>query len=203
MKDRNHSAYTPNMDVPSEHKRKSRAIPTLILTLLLPPLGIMLMWRKGIFRMRGRAVISLLATIEMAIIFAAMMPETKLVSVQPVPAVPAAATSAPTDTVITALSNIDQLLADQQAQAQANMPAEDTQGASEEEMAEAAARAAEQQAILNTIVYSVYNNARLYHAMEECGPQTNRRQLTVQQAIYEGLGVCPNCNPPAYTAASG
>ena len=203
MKDRNHSAYTPNMDVPTEHKRKNRAIPTLLLTLLLPPLGILLMWRKGIFRMRGRAVISLLATIEMAIIFAAMMPDAKLVSVQPVPMVPAAATSAPTDTVITALSHIDQLLADQQAQAQANMPAEEEQTATEEEIAKAAARAAELQAILTPIVYSVYNNARLYHAVEECGTQTNRRQLTVQQAISEGLGVCPNCNPPVYMGASG
>lgn len=198
MKDRNNSAYTPNMDVPSEHKRKSRAVPTLLLTLLVPPLGILLMWRRGIFRMRGRAIISLLATIEMAIIFAAVMPETKLVSVQPVPAVPAAATSAPTDTVITALSNIDQLLAEQQAQAQANMPTEEVQSATAEEIAEAAAFAAEQQAILNTVVYSVYNNARLYHAVEECGTQTNRRQLTVQQALSEGLGVCPNCNPPIY-----
>ncbi|MBQ3575284.1 MAG: hypothetical protein IJA26_06420 [Clostridia bacterium] len=195
MKDRNYSSYTPNMDVPTEQKKQNRALPAILLTIILPPLGILLMWRKGIFRMRGRAVITLLATIEMAIIFAAMSPEKELVQIQPVPQVPVAVTQAPNDTVVTALSNIDQLLAQQQAQMQGNMPAA-TEAPTDEEVAEAAEQAARQQAIDNTIVYSVYNNARYYHAAPDCEGQTNRRQLTVQQAKSEGLGVCPKCNPP-------
>ena len=147
--------------------------------------------------MRGRAFVTLLATIEMAILFGAMMPEKELLQVQPVPQVPVAVTQAPNDTVVTALSNIDQLLAQQQAQMQGNQPAA-TQAPTDDEVAAAAEKAAQQQAILNTIVYSVYNNARYYHAAENCEGQTNRRQLTVQQAISEGMGVCPKCNPPAY-----
>ena len=57
----------------------------------------------------------------------------------------------------------------------------------------------EQEAILNTTVYAVYNNAKMYHAREVCGTQSNRRQLTVQEALLEGLGACPNCNPPVFT----
>ena len=197
MKDRNNSAYTPNMNVPTEQKKQNRALPALLLTLILPPLGILLMWRKGIFRMRGRAFITLLATIEMAIIFGAMMPEKELIQVQPVPQVPVAVTQAPNDTVVTALSNIDQLLAQQQAQMEGSQP-DVTQAPTDDEVAAAAEKAAQQQAILNTIVYSVYNNARYYHAAEKCEGQTNRRQLTVQQAMSEGMGVCPKCNPPVY-----
>ena len=195
MKDRNNSAYTPNMGVPTEQKKKSRAFPALLLTLILPPLGILLMWRKGIFRMRGRVLITLLATVEMAIIFSSFGTEKELMQIKPVPQVPVAATQAPNDSVITALSNIDQLLAQQQAQMHGSEPAA-TEAPTQEEMDAAAAKAAEQQAIDNTIVYSVFNNARFYHAVESCEGQTNRRQLTVQQAKSEGLGVCPKCNPP-------
>lgn len=199
MNDRNNSAYTPNMDVPSEQKKKNRALPALLLTLILPPLGILLMWRKGIFRMRGRALVTLLATIEMALVFTALSPKAELTQVKPVPQAPVAVTAAPDDTVVTALSNIDQLLAQQQAQMQAGS-AQATETPTQQEVDEAAEKAAQQQAILNTIVYSVYNNARYYHASEECEGQTNRRQLTVQQAMSEGLGVCPKCNPPVYSA---
>lgn len=199
MNDRNNSAYTPNMDVPSEQKKKNRALPALLLTLILPPLGILLMWRKGIFRMRGRALVTLLATIEMALVFTALSPKAELTQVKPVPQAPVAVTAAPDDTVVTALSNIDQLLAQQQAQMQAGS-AQATKTPTQQEVDEAAEKAAQQQAILNTIVYSVYNNARYYHASEECEGQTNRRQLTVQQAMSEGLGVCPKCNPPVYSA---
>jgi len=197
MNDRKNSAYTPNMDVPAEQKKQNRALPALLITLLLPPLGILLMWRKGIFRMRGRAIVTLLATIEMALIIGLMMPETEIMQVYPVPQPPVAVTQAPNDTVVTALSNIDQLLAQQQAQMGANMP-DATEAPTDEEISEAAQKAAEQQAILNSTVYSVYNNARFYHAVPECEGQTNRRQLTVQQAMSEGLGVCPKCNPPIY-----
>ena len=195
MKDRNNSAYTPNMDVPTEKKKQNRALPALLLTLILPPLGILLMWRRGIFRMRGRVLVTLLATVEMAIIFSGMGKEAELMQIKPVPQVPVAATQAPNDSVITALSNIDQLLAQQQAQMGSFEPAA-TEAPTDDEIAAAAEKAAQQQAIDNTVVYSVFNNARFYHAVESCEGQTNRRQLTVQQAKSEGLGVCPKCNPP-------
>ena len=61
-----------------------------------------------------------------------------------------------------------------------------------------AEQAAKEEAILNTKVYSVYSGARLYHSSTVCGTQSNRRPLTVEEALGEGLGACPDCNPPVY-----
>ena len=62
-----------------------------------------------------------------------------------------------------------------------------------------AAYLAEQEAILHTIVYSVYGNgARYYHKNSVCGTQSNRRELTVEEAMAEGMGACPDCDPPVY-----
>ena len=108
---------------------------------------------------------------------------------------PVAVTIASDDGIVTALSNIDQLLAQQQADAAAaaatEVPLTDEEAAAQ--------HAAEQEAILNTIVYSVYSNAKYYHAAEICGTQSNRRALTIREAMNEGMGACKNCNPPVYT----
>ena len=185
MKERNTathgSAYTPNMDTPERSRRSNRALGGLLLTLLLPPVGLAFLWRKGVFRTRGRVLLSCVATIEMAVLLALLLPTAELPQEAPMAHLPVAVTIAPDDGIVTALSNIDQLLAQQQA-------------------AEAAAQhAAEQEAILNTIVYSVYSNAKYYHAAEICGTQSNRRALTVREAMNEGMGACKNCNPPVYT----
>jgi len=78
-----------------------------------------------------------------------------------------------------------------------------SQGGSEEDLMTdeqlAQIRAEEEEALKNTIVYSVYNGAIRYHKSKICGTQTNGRQLTVEQAMSEGLAVCPNCNPPVWT----
>ena len=108
---------------------------------------------------------------------------------------PAAVTIAPDDGIVTALSNIDQLLAQQQA---ADAAAAATEVPLTDEEAEAQ-HAAEQEAILNTTVYSVFSNARYYHSQEICGTQSNRRALTIREAMNEGMGACKNCNPPVYT----
>ena len=51
--------------------------------------------------------------------------------------------------------------------------------------------------VYNTIVYSVYGSeAVYYHATKVCKTQTNGRELTVRDALREGLQPCPNCNPP-------
>ena len=167
----------------------------IILSILLPPAGIAFLWRRGVFRTRGRMLITALATIEMAIVLAFLLPTEQIFTISPVPAIPAAATVAPDDGVVTALSNMDQLLAEQQAaEAAANATPEPLT-----DEAAAAQRRAEQDAILATTVYSVFSNAKLYHIREVCGTQSNRRALTVQEAMNEGMGACANCNPPIYT----
>ena len=199
MKERNTathgSAYTPNMDTPERTRRSNRALGGLLLTLLLPPIGIAYLWRRGVFRTRGRVLLSCVATIEMAVLLALLLPTAELPQEAPMAHLPVAVTIAPDDGIVTALSNIDQLLAQQQA-------AEAAASATEEPLtdAEAEARhAAEQEAILNTTVYSVYSNAKYYHAAEICGTQSNRRALTIREAMNEGMGACKNCNPPVYT----
>lgn len=199
MKERNTathgSAYTPNMDTPERTRRSNRALGGLLLTLLLPPIGIAYLWRRGVFRTRGRVLLSCVATIEMAVLLALLLPTAELPQEAPMAHLPAAVTIAPDDGIVTALSNIDQLLAQQQA---ADAAAAATEVPLTDEEAEAQ-HAAEQEAILNTIVYSVYSNAKYYHAAEICGTQSNRRALTIREAMNEGMGACKNCNPPVYT----
>ena len=199
MKERNTathgSAYTPNMDTPERTRRSNRALGGLLLTLLLPPIGIAYLWRRGVFRTRGRVLLSCVATIEMAVLLALLLPTAELPQEAPMAHLPVAVTIAPDDGIVTALSNIDQLLAQQQA---AEAAASATEAPLTDEEA-AAQHAAEQEAILNTVVYSVYSNAKYYHATEICGTQSNRRALTVREAMNEGMGACKNCNPPVYT----
>ena len=199
MKERNTathgSAYTPNMDTPERTRRSNRALGGLLLTLLLPPIGIAYLWRRGVFRTRGRVLLSCVATIEMAVLLALLLPTAEMPQEAPMAHLPAAVTIAPDDGIVTALSNIDQLLAQQQA---ADAAAAATEVPLTDEEAEAQ-HAAEQEAILNTIVYSVYSNAKYYHAAEICGTQSNRRALTIREAMNEGMGACKNCNPPVYT----
>lgn len=191
------SAYSPNMGTPSaQRKKSSRASLALVLCILLPPIGIAYLWRAGVFRTRGRMLLTAISTLEMAIAFALLLPTAQIISELPVPAVPAAATVAPNDGVVTALSNMDQLLAEQQAAEALLNPTQAPELTDAELVAQ---HNAEQQAILNTTVYSVFTNAKLYHSREVCGTQSNRRALTVQEAMNEGMGTCPNCDPPVFS----
>ena len=188
------SSYTPNMDTPTAKKKSSRGTFALVLSFVLPPAGIAFLWRRGVFRTRGRLLVTGLSTIWMAVLLAFVLPTSDIVTVAPVPAAPLAATVAPNDGVVTALSNMDQLLAEKQAaEAALNGTPEPTDNS-----AAIAQHNAQQQAILHTTVYSVFSNAKLYHSREVCGTQSNRRALTVQEAMNEGMGVCPNCDPPVF-----
>lgn len=188
------AAYTPNMDAPTAKRRGNRAAFGLVLTLLLPPLGLAYLWRAGVFRTRGRMILTGIATLEMALILMLILPGQQLNADAPVPVAPAAATLAPDDGVVTALTNIDKVLAEKQAERDAAAGVE-----TPEPTTDPVAFAAEQEAILNTTVYSVYGNgARYYHSQEVCGTQSNRRALTVREAINENMGPCPDCDPPVY-----
>ena len=46
-----------------------------------------------------------------------------------------------------------------------------------------------------TIVYAVTNNAQYYHKQEICDMQTNSRRMLLQDAIAEGLQPCSKCYP--------
>ena len=185
------SAYTPNMETPSSGRKSNRGILGLVLTLLCPPAGLAFLWRRGVFRTRGRMLITVLATLEMTLLFVLLMPEQEIITDLPIPVAPVAVTAAPRDDVTSALSNIEQVLAAQQAEMGIEPDVKAT--LSPEQRAE---QAAKEEEILNTKVYSVYSGARLYHSSTVCGTQSNRRELTVREAMAEGMGACKDCNPP-------
>ena len=59
--DRNSArAYAPNMAPPPRRKRRWRGPLGIVLTLILPPVGMAYLWRLGVFRTRGRVVLTVL-----------------------------------------------------------------------------------------------------------------------------------------------
>ena len=153
------------------------------------------MWSQGVFRMRGRMVLTAVAALEMAILLMwdplGWMPGSGgPVSVAPVPGSAAAVTHAPDDETISALSNIDELLAIGVSNPDETLSPDATPRLTQAE------ELALKEEIYNSVVYSVYRGATYYHASTVCGRQSNGRALTVREALEEGLGACPDCDPP-------
>ena len=173
-----------------------RAVCALILCILLPPIGLIYMWRLGVFRNRGRIILSAIACVEMMFILGSgmfgliswgSMPPT----VEPVPAAAVAVTAHPDDDTINALSNIDDIIAmNMGAELNATLEPGATPILTQAEML------AQQEEVLSMTVYSVHRGAKYYHVSTVCGTQSNGRELTIRQAISENMGACPNCDPP-------
>ena len=188
-------AYTPNMETPGKRKKKSsRGLWSVILTVLLPPVGMAYLWRVGVFRTRGRVVLTGLGTVILALWCVWFIPSQDLKSDAPVPVAPPQVTIAPDDGTSSALSNLDQLLAQRQA------ARDEAAGITPEPTStNDPAFLAEQEAILHMTVYAYYGKgARYYHSRTVCNTQSNRRELTVEEAMLDGMGACPECNPPVY-----
>ena len=195
------ATYTAGVERPSKERAISlRGLAALLLTLLLPPVGLMVLWSRGVFRTRGRMVLTTLATIEMTALVVLLTPHQELTPRTPVPAAPPLVTAAPEGDTLNALYNIEQLIYEQQLAKveEAGGTARDLM--TEEEKLQAVNE--ENEAIYATNVYCVYSNATFYHVGKVCGNQTNGRELTVREAIQEGLSPCPDCNPPAPVGVS-
>lgn len=189
------STYSPNVKAPGRARAFSnRGLIGLILAILLPPIGLLYLWRSGVFRTRGRMLVSIVSTIEMLVVCLLLIPKEEMISYLPAPQTPVAVTAAPASDTLNALSNIEQLLYEQQLANVVAAGGDATDLMTDEEKAEA--EAAEREEVLNTIVYAVYRGAVRYHAIPICGNQSNNRELTVREAQQEGLAVCPDCNPP-------
>ena len=192
MANTRNSTYSPSMNMPgSGTKRSGRGMFAVLLCLIFPPLGLMFLWRKGIFMLRGRMLITLLATIEMTLIIMWLMPAPTVSTVLPVAGSAQRYAAASESGALTALSNMDELIRQQQAAEAGEVyvsPIDQQQ------------MLAEQQEILNTIVYT-YNGsgARYYHSVTVCGNQSNLLSLTVEEAMAKQLGPCPDCDPPVYS----
>ena len=172
-----------------------RALRALLLNFILPPVGLIYMWSRGIFRTRGRIVLTVVAVVEMAILLIwdplGWMPGNGgPAKVAPVPGSAIAVTHAPDDETINALSNIDDLLAIGVSNPDETLSPDATPRLTQAE------ELALKEEIYNTVVYSVYRGANYYHSSTVCGNQSNGRALTVREALEEGLGACPDCDPP-------
>ena len=200
MATRNRSAnYTANVERPSKQRAvSSRAVLGLVLTLLLPPIGLMFLWHQGVFRTRGRMLLTTLAAIEMTLLVVWLTPHAELMSRMPVPAAPGLVTAAPEGETLNALYNIEQLLYEQQLAQVIEQGGSERDLMTEEQKLEEVN--AQNEEAYETVVYSVFgDDAIYYHATKVCRTQTNGRELTVRDALRAGLQPCPYCNPPTVT----
>ena len=194
------AGYTANVEKPSRQRAvSSRATIGLVLTLLLPPIGLMYLWHQGVFRTRGRMLVTALATVEMALLVVWFTPHAELTPRAPVPAAPPQVTAAPEGQTLNALYNIEQLLYEQQLAQVLEQGGTASDLLTEEEKLEMANQQNEE--AYETTVYSVFgDDAIYYHASKVCRTQTNGRELTVREALRQGLQPCPYCNPPTVSA---
>jgi len=199
MADRNvNTGTTSNIQRPSRQRALSlRGLAAILLLVLVPPIGLLFLWRNGVFRARGRMLLTTLATIEMMAIAVLLTPRAQLVNQKPLPVAPVGVTAAPETENLNALYNIEELLYAKQLEEVKARGGDETDLLTEEEKLKK--QEVDREEILNTIVYAVYNHAQRYHAQMICGTQTNGRSLTVQEAMMEALSPCPDCNPPVWT----
>ena len=180
------TAYSPFVQQPQKDKsRSARVALALILTLALPPIGILYAWRAAVFPTAGLVALTAFGCLVLGGIFYVTTPNAAPQPIQPTPASPQRITVASDTDVTTALSNIDALLGIDE---EALQPAP-TDPALQVE-------AERQEAILDMIVYAVSQDAKYYHVASMCRDQLNPRQLTIREAVSEGLQPCSRCQPP-------
>ncbi|MBE5806870.1 MAG: hypothetical protein E7317_00820 [Clostridiales bacterium] len=166
----------------------------ILLTLLLPPLGILVIWRLQIYKLRARMLLTAVGTAVMVLFVCSLRQPADVVNAAPVAGSTELFTEAPKSDVLTALSSLEEI-------ARAQVPESENTDSTVIQVSQENQIAA-QQALLDTVVYSVYHNAKYYHGAEDCEGQHNSRQLTIRDALKEGLAPCPECNPPMYEAIS-
>ena len=198
MNNRINSASPQELRRPTKQRAFSlRGVAAILLVLILPPIGLLFLWHQGVFRTRGRMLLTTLATAEMMALCVLLTPRVQQTSQPPLPAAPPAVTAAPAGENLNALYNIEELVYEKRLEDVKAAGGDETDLMTEEEKIQQ--QQVDREQILNTTVYSVYNNARYYHAQMVCGTQSNGRQLTVREAMMEALAPCPDCNPPVWT----
>ena len=197
MKTRNRTSTQTIRRPTKERAVSARGLGVLLLLLFLPPVGLLVLWRQGVFRARGRMLLTALATVEMTLMVVLLTPRPALTSQLPLPVAPQAVTQAPETDNLSALYNIEELLYQQQLEQVKAQGGDERDLMTEEQKLQS--QEIEREEILNTTVYAVFNHAQRYHAQRVCGTQSNNRELTVREAMMEALSPCPDCNPPVWT----
>lgn len=197
MKTRNKTSAQAIRRPSNPRPLSGRGLGVILLLLILPPVGLLVLWRQGVFRTRGRMLLTTLATVEMMLLVVLLTPRPTLTSQLPLPVSPQAVTQAPETDNLSALYNIEELLYQQQLEQVKAQGGDETDLMTEEQKLQS--QEIEREEILNTVVYAVYNHAQRYHSQRVCGTQSNNRELTVREAMMEALSPCPDCNPPVWT----
>jgi len=155
------------------------------LVAFLPPLGILATLRSTYTNARGKLLFSLLATVSMTIYFTFFLSGGPIPADMPQPSIPRTVGFA-AQAVVPAAPNAQAPAASGDGVAAAN-PMGNPGGGGQ------SPSNAQNQSVT---VYSVRENATLYHRTDECDGQINRRSLTLQEALDERLEPCSKCDPP-------
>ena len=197
MKTRNRTSSQAMRRPTKERVISARGLGVILLLLILPPVGLLVLWHRGVFRTRGRMLLTALATLEMTLLVVLLTPKPTLTSQLPLPVAPPEVTQAPEEETLSALYNIEELIYQQQLeQVRAQGGNEDDLLTEEQKLQN---QEIQREEILNTTVYAVFSHAQRYHSQRVCGTQSNNRELTVREAMMEALSPCPDCNPPVWT----
>ena len=144
----------------------------VLLVVLLPPLGILFSLKSKYTNMRDKLIFSSISSCSMLVMLCLILSGRADKPILPDPAPPrsvgyTAATPAPAAPGAAAPVNASH---EAEAQSAPTIPPSDS-----------------------IIVYSVKNNAALYHSADVCNGQSNRRSLTLTAALAEGLSPCSKC----------
>ena len=178
---------SPGVRAQEQFHLSAASIAAIVFCVLIPPVGLVMLWHRGMFKLRGRMLFTAVAFLCMVIMFSILRTgETPAPSdIAPVPYVPSLVTVSPdkvkhVDSVITQVETTP-----------TPVPYD--------EMVDYAVYVtpAPTQDVGSVVVFAVFDNPVYYHADSMCG-QTNRRTLTVAEAVAEGLEPCKRCNPPTF-----
>ena len=158
-----------------------------ILCLLLPPVGLVMLWRARRLTINIRAIFSGIAFASMTLIFFLLMQPAEIPSdIRPMPATPAITGygSASQNPSFFEEGSIAPAQPDAVPAPVGGTPAQPTIAQVSDQLTN------------ESIVFAVTNNASSYHLYEICDFQENRRALTLSQALSEGLTPCEKCVGP-------
>ena len=88
MKTRNRTSSQAMRRPTKERLISARGLGVILLMLILPPVGLLVLWHQGVFRARGRMFLTVLATLEMTLLVVLLTPRPTLTSQLPLPVAP-------------------------------------------------------------------------------------------------------------------
>ena len=172
-----------------EEERRQRRLTSILLgivSLALPPVGLLLVWRSKNLTVATRALMSAVSLCSMTLIFWLWLkPAQGATSILPVPVVPQqagydAAAIEPTTVPVEVVNTVPDTpsaftvtYGDGSVDGVGTMPVDP--------------------ASYVTIVYAVADNPKFYHNLEVCDNQANPRVMTLDEAIAAGLLPCEKC----------